>query len=73
MNGDLDLAAFGNLSDALGLNSVLSLLANVDVALQLGAATLVDDVGLDLGCADEGGILLARIDGGAVSSDRGVD
>jgi hypothetical protein len=52
MDGDLDGAALLDRGDGVGGEGVLGLLTNVDVAGQLGAAALVDDVGLDLGVAD---------------------
>lgn len=73
VDSHLNLAALGDLSDTLGLESVLGLFADVDVALELSAAALVDDVSLDLGRTDEGGVLLAGVDGGAVSCDGRVD
>lgn len=49
---DLDFAAFGDLGDAFGLQGVFGFFADVDVAFELGAAALVDDVGFDFGGAD---------------------
>jgi hypothetical protein len=52
---------------------VLGLLADIDVAGDLGASTGVHDVLRDLGVTDDSGILLARRDGGAVTSKVLVD
>lgn len=66
------LRAGFHLCDLLDGQGVLRVLANVDVALQLGSPALVDDVGRDLGVADQRGVLLAGVDGGTVPGE-GVD
>ena len=52
---------------------VLGLLADIDVAVDLGTSASVHDVLLDLRVADDGGVLLARRDGGAVTGQSRVD
>lgn len=47
--------------------------ADVDVAVELGAAAGVDGAGGDFGVADDGCVHLAGVDGGAVAGDGVVD
>lgn len=61
------------MSDGTSSQRVLRLLANVNIASELCSAALVDEVGLDLGLADNGGILLAGVYGRAVASNLGVN
>ena len=53
--------------------SILGVLANIDVASQLCSTTLVDNVRTDLGIPDDGGILLAGTDACAISRDGGIN
>jgi hypothetical protein len=62
-----------DLGDGAGSQSILRVLAHIDVARELRATAGVDNVGVDLGIADEGGVLLARVDGGAVSCNVGIN
>ena len=73
VDGDLHDSALGDLGDTLDSELVLSLLADVDVAVDLGTSASVHDVLLDLRVADDGGVLLARRDGGAVTGQGRVD
>jgi len=57
----------------LGSKGVLRVLANIDVASQLGATALVDDVVGNLLVTDDSRVLLARVDGRAVASNVGAD
>ena len=66
-------AAGLDLGDGADGEGVLGVFADVDVAGQLGPPALVDDVGEDLGVADDGGVHLAGVDGGAVARDGIVD
>lgn len=68
-----DLATGLDLSHLASRKGILSVLANVDVARQLSATTLVDDVGSDLCITNDGGILLARVDGHTVASNLGIN
>lgn len=52
---------------------VLGLFTNVDVSCNFGATAAVDDVLSDFIVTDDGGILLARGDGSAITGDLGVD
>ena len=73
VDGDLHDRALGDLGDALDSELVLGLLADIDVAVDLSTSASVHDVLLDLRVADDGGVLLARRDGGAVTGQGGVD
>lgn len=70
MHGDRYGPARLHLSDLLGRQGVLRVLANVDVTLQLGSSALIDDVCCDLRVTDQGSILLAWADGSAVPWER---
>ena len=59
--------------NALGGQLILGLFSNVDVACQLGSATAIDNVLFDLRISDDGAILLARGNVGAVPCKRAVD
>lgn len=59
-----------HLGDLLGSQGILSVLANVDVTLQLCSSTLVDDVCCNFRISDQGSVLLAWADGGAVPWER---
>lgn len=52
---------------------VLGLFADVNVSGDFSAAAAVDDVLGDLIVPDDGGVLLARGDGGTVAGDVGID
>jgi hypothetical protein len=73
VNGDSHHRSRTDGSHATSSQLVLRLLANVNVAVDLGAATGVDNVLRNLRVTDDGGILLARRDGGAVTRNVGVD
>jgi hypothetical protein len=73
VNGDSHDSAGLDRSHTASGQLVLGLLADIDVAVDLSASARVDDVLRDLGVADDGGILLARRDGGAVTSKVLVD
>lgn len=62
-----------DLGHGVSSKGILCVLADVDVAGQLGSATLVDDVGLDLGVSDQSRVLLAGVDGRAVPGEFRVD
>lgn len=66
MNCNCNGGALGDLGHTVGGQFLLGLLADVDVAIDLGAAAAVDNVLLDLGIADNDAVLLARADLGAV-------
>lgn len=53
--------------DGLCGESSLGVGSHVDVTGQFGSSTLGDDLGVDLGVADDGGVLLARRDRGTVA------
>ena len=73
VNGDShDSARFDRSHTASG-QLVLGLLADIDVAVDLSASARVDNVLRDLGVADDGRVLLARRDSGAVASKVLVD
>lgn len=73
VDGHGNLTTSSDLGNGTSRESILRVLANVDVAGQLSSATLVDDIGLNLGVANKGRVLLARVDGCAVAGDLGVD
>ena len=73
MDGDCDHGAGLDLGHATGCELVLSLLANVNVTGQLSPAAAIDNVLLDLRITDDGSILLARRNGGAVASKSRVN
>lgn len=73
MDRDRHLPAGRDLSNSIGSEGVLGVLSNVDVAAKLGTSTLVDNVGGDLGITDQGGVLLAGADAGAVSCEVTLD
>ena len=62
-----------DLSDGSSGKLVFGVLSDVDVACQLCSAALVDDVRYDFRVADDGCVLLARADGGAISGKGCVD
>lgn len=72
VDGDGNLATSSDLSNSASRESILCVLTNVDVTGQLSSAALVDNVGLNLGVANQGSILLARVDGCAVAGNLGV-
>lgn len=69
VDGDGQGRAGLDLRDLSGGQGVLGVLAHVDVAADLGPPALVGYVGVDLGVADQRGVLLARADAGAVSCE----
>ena len=73
VEGDDDVVPGTDLRHGALGESDLSVLGNIDIAGQLGAAAFVDDVGLDLGIANDGCVQLARADGGAVARDGVAD
>lgn len=73
MNSDCDRAARFNLRNLVRCQGVLGVLANVDVASNLGASALVDDVVVNLGITDNRGVLLAGVDRRAVTGNVRVD
>lgn len=73
MDGDGHDSACLDRSDAASGQLVFSLLADIDVAVDLGASARVDNVLRNLRVADDGRVLLARRDGGAVASKVLVD
>lgn len=73
MNSNSEFTASLNLSDLASGKGILSILADIDVTRQLGAATLVDDVGSDLCITNDSGILLARVDSDTVTGDLGIN
>jgi hypothetical protein len=52
---------------------ILRLLADIDVAGDLGSTARVDDVLGDFSVADDGGVLLAWRDGGTIAGECLVD
>lgn len=73
VDGHRDLTPGLDLGDGLGRKSILGVLSDVDISRQFRAATLVDDIGLDFRIADDGGVLLAGVDGYAVAGDGRID
>lgn len=72
MDSDLDLGTSLDLRHGLGGQVVFRALAHVNVALEFRASTLVDDVGPNLSISDDGSVLLAWSDAGAISGHRVV-
>lgn len=70
---DLHNGACLDLGHAASSELVLGLFANVDVSIDLSTTAGVDDVGGDLVVSDNCGILLAGVDGGAITSNFRVD
>lgn len=73
MDSDGHLGSCLDLGDGTSRQLVLGVLTDVDVTTQLGSPTLVDEIGGDLGITNDGGILLARADGSAISCQSSVD
>lgn len=73
MDRDSQHGAGRHLSHPTSRQFSLSLLSNVDVAIELGSATGIHDVLRNLRVADDSGILLAWRDGGTVTSNIGID
>lgn len=73
VNRHRDLAACPHLGHGTVGERCLGVFGHVDVAGELRAAAVVDQVRLDLRIADDGRIELARVDGGAVAGDFGID
>ena len=73
VDGDSHLRARLDRRDLVSCESVLGVLSNIDVSSQLGSATLVNNVGLDLGISNDRGILLTWTDACAVSCNSIVD
>ena len=73
VDGNSEFTTSLNLSNLVGRDSVLSVLTNIDVTRDLSTATLVHDVGSDLGITNDGSILLARVDGDAVACNLRVN
>ena len=72
VDGHSNLTTSSDLGNSAGRESILCVLTNVDVTGQLGSAALVDDIGFNLGVANQGRVLLARVDGCAVAGDLGI-
>lgn len=70
---DRQLRASLDLSNSICSESILGVLSDVDVAAQLRSAALIDNVCRDLCVTDQGGILLAGADAGAVPCKLSVD
>lgn len=66
MDRDSHLSTGRDLGNSIGGEGVLGVLPNVDVSAKLSTSTLVYDVRGDLGITDDGGVLLAGADAGAV-------
>ena len=73
VDGDGELSAGLDLSDLLGSQGVLGVLADIDVATDLSSTARVHDVGSDLGLTNNGSILLAGADRSTVSGNGRVD
>jgi hypothetical protein len=73
MNCDLHDGSGLDLGHTTSGKLVLGLLSDVDVAVDLGPTTCVDDVLGNLIITDDSSILLARGNGGTVASDIRVD
>jgi hypothetical protein len=73
MDCDLHDGAGLNLGHTTSSQLVLGLLANVDVAIDLGPSASVYNVLRNLIVTNDGSILLAGGDGGAVASDVRVN
>lgn len=73
MNGNDKLSTALDLCDCAGSQGILGVLTHIDVTGQFCSTTLVDNVCIDFGITDDGGILLARADTGAVTCDIWVD
>lgn len=73
VNSDSNLATSLDLSHSARRQGILCVLSNIDVSFQFRATALIGNVGHNFGVADDGGILLARIDTDAVTSNGGVD
>lgn len=73
VQGDGDLGAGLDGRDGVGADGVLLALGHVNVGVLLRPAAHADNVGVDLGVTDDGGVQLARVDGRAVSRQRSVD
>jgi hypothetical protein len=73
VDGDGHGGAQRHLGHASSSQLGLSLLAHVDVAVDLRSSAAVDDVLRDLIVADDGGIMLAWGDRRAVTGNRRVD
>lgn len=73
VDGDCQGGASRDLGHATSGEFVLSLLANVDVTSNFSSSTSIDNILGNLLVANDGGILLARRDCGAVTGKLGVD
>jgi hypothetical protein len=73
VDGDLHDRARRDSSHAASSQLVLGLLTDIDVAIDLGTSTGVDNVLGNLLVTDDGSILLARRDGGAVAGNGGIN
>jgi hypothetical protein len=58
-----------DLCDNAGSKGIFGVLANVNVSGQFGSATLIHDVGVDLGIANDGGVLLTWANTSTVACD----
>ena len=73
MNGHSQLASCLHLGDGIGRQGIFRVLADIDISTQLCTAALVHDVGGDFSISDNSCILLAGVDGSAVSGNRRIN
>lgn len=73
MDGDSHLRACLDLGHGTCCQSILRVLANIDVTCQLRTATLVDDVGANLCISDDRCVLLARADSCTIPWQVGIN
>lgn len=73
MNGHSHLGAGLYRRNGIGSKLILSVFANIDITSQLRPSTFVHKIGGNLSITDDGGVLLAWTDSGAISGKGGVD
>lgn len=73
VDGDGHTCTSLDLSDSSSGNGIFGVLTDVDVTSQLCTATLIDNVGVNLGITDNGGVLLAGANGCAISGQARVN
>lgn len=73
MDCDGQFGTLLDLRDCFGRDSSLGLLADINVTRQFRATTFIDDIVGDLRVADNGCVLLARVDGDTIAGYVWVD
>lgn len=73
VDGHCNCCSSLDLGDGASGKHVLGVLADIDVTRQFSSSTFIHDVGCDFRISDDGCVLLARVDRGAISWESEID